>query len=129
VAIKNMGGKLGYIAFLVGTRVKEIGELEVLGTGMACSVVEEVCAKYDEFADTADLAKLSEYDGGGGPGGGKKVGVAIARELELDSGWYSRWVSGAFSGIGKVDGAESDSDWYCGVSVSRLSPSVVLKRA
>lgn len=87
MAIKNMGGKLGYIAFLGGTRVKEIGELEVLGTGMASSFVEKVCAKYDEFADTAELAKLSEYDGGGGPAGGGKLGVAIARELELDSGW------------------------------------------
>jgi hypothetical protein len=124
VAINNMGAKLGYIASLGGTREKEIGDLEELGTSMACPVVEEVCAKYDwdEFADTADLAKLSEYDGSGGPAGGGKVGVAIARELELDSGWYSRWISGAFSGVGKVDGAEPDSDWYCGVSVWGLSP-------
>lgn len=97
----NMGEKLGYIGFLGGTRAKETGELGKLGTGM---VLGEDGAKYDELADAAGLVKLSMYGGGRAF---SDVGNVVGRELELDSGWYSRMIGGA--------------------SVSRLRPSLVLR--
>jgi hypothetical protein len=51
-----MGEKLGYIISPDGAREKEGG------TDVACSVAEEVDAKYDEVAGPAIL---SEYNGGG----------------------------------------------------------------
>lgn len=61
---------------------------------------------------------LSESKGVG------KVGGIMARELELDSGWYSKRISGgvgAFSGGNVGDGPLDDG----GASVSRFLPCLV----
>ena len=61
VATKNMGWKLGYITSLDGSRVKDaagLGLPEAVGTTVTASVVTEVG---DELAE---MAKVSEYDGG-----------------------------------------------------------------
>ena len=105
VATKNMGWKLGYIASLDGTRLKD-GELPgAVGPTMAISVVEEIGDK-----PAAGVAKLSEYDGGWALSKGVgKVGSA------LDSGWYSKLISGGWDDFS--EGA---------IKLRPLSPSVVL---
>jgi hypothetical protein len=84
VATKNMGWKLGYITSLDGTRViKDVGLPGAVGTTTGMTV-EEVG---DELAE---VAKLSEYDGGwvSLSKGVGKVGSG------LESGWYTKLISG-----------------------------------
>lgn len=82
-----MGWKFGYITSLDGTRAKNAGLPDAVGTTMAASVAEEAG---DELAE---VPKLSEYDGGWALLLSKGVGKVGSG---LDSGWYSKLISGGW---------------------------------